>query len=125
MGTTTSCGCREAISGGRPPASRSAPSTCTRAVPRLVSNLGRPRHPREPIAGDPRILGRAEFVAQLLHDAERRETETLRLARKAVDLATLGRHLGAKAEITDGEFRARRHVSIQEDHAADGSSRYS
>ncbi len=74
---------------------------------------------------DPRTLGGAQSVAQLRRDAEHRETETLRLARKAVDLATLGRHLGAKAEITEGEFRARRHVFIQEDHAADGSSRYS
>ena len=74
---------------------------------------------------DPRILGRAELVAQLLRDVARPETETLRSARKVIDLATLGRHLGAKAEITEGEFRARSHVFIQEDHAAGGSRRYS
>jgi hypothetical protein len=44
---------------------------------------------------DPSILASGKFVEQLLRGVAGRERE-IRLARKVVDLATLGRHLGAK-----------------------------
>jgi REP element-mobilizing transposase RayT len=58
------------------------------------------------VAADARILGSGEFVEGLLADAGRRERETLRLARKVIDLATLGRRLLAKEGVTEGVLRS-------------------
>ena len=58
------------------------------------------------VASDARILGRGEFVEALLSDAARREKETLRLPRKVVDLATLGRRIGATEGVAEEELRS-------------------
>jgi hypothetical protein len=47
------------------------------------------RWTRTKVASDARILGSGAFAAQRLAEAGRRETETLRLSRKGVALATL------------------------------------
>lgn len=58
------------------------------------------------VAADARIPGSGDFVEGLLADAARRERETLRLARKVIDLATLGRRLLAKEGVTEGALRS-------------------
>ncbi|HSB73747.1 MAG TPA: transposase [Candidatus Methylomirabilis sp.] len=58
------------------------------------------------VAADARILGTGEFVEQLLREAETRDKETLRLARKVIDLATLAGRLVAKGGVAEGELRS-------------------
>jgi REP element-mobilizing transposase RayT len=58
------------------------------------------------VASDARILGSGEFVEGLLAEAARHEKETLRLPRKVVDLATLGRQIMAKEGVAEGELRS-------------------
>ncbi len=58
------------------------------------------------VASDARILGSGEFVEALLADAARQEKETLRLPRKVVDLATLGRRIGATEGVAEEELRS-------------------
>jgi REP element-mobilizing transposase RayT len=58
------------------------------------------------VASDERVLGSGEFIEQLVSSAGRREKETLRLSRKAVDLATLGRKLIAREGIAEWELRS-------------------
>jgi hypothetical protein len=64
------------------------------------------RWTRTKVASDARILGSGAFVAQRLAEAGRRERETLRLSRKGVALANLGRQVIAGAGGTEGELRA-------------------
>ena len=58
------------------------------------------------VASDARILGSGEFVEALLADAARQEKETLRLPRKVVDLAALGRQILAKEGVAEEELRS-------------------
>ncbi len=60
------------------------------------------------VASDARILGGGEFVEGLLADAARREKETLRLPRKVVALATVGRRLGAREGVAEAALRSGR-----------------
>lgn len=64
------------------------------------------RRKGSPVAADARILGSGEFVERLLREAASREKETLRLARKVIDLATLGRRLVATEGIPEGALRS-------------------
>lgn len=64
------------------------------------------RRKGSPVASDARILGSGEFVEGLLADAARREKETLRFARKVVDLPTLARHLTAKGGAAEEDLRS-------------------
>lgn len=57
-------------------------------------------------ATDARILGSGEFVEHLLREAASREKETLRLARKTIDLVALGRGIVAKEGVAEGELRS-------------------
>jgi hypothetical protein len=47
------------------------------------------------VVSDERILGRDEFVHRLLREAEKREKDTIRLASKVRDFATLARRFAA------------------------------
>ncbi len=58
------------------------------------------------VASDARILGSGEFVEALLSGAARKEKETLRLRRKVIDLATLGRQIKATEGVAEGELRS-------------------
>ena len=64
------------------------------------------RRKGSPVAADTRILGSGAFVEQLLAEAARREKETLRLARKVVDLPTLEEQLRQKGGWAAGEVRS-------------------
>ena len=63
----------------------------------LLSRAARPS-PEGADSGGPAHPGQNST----LRDVASRGTETLRSARKVINLATLGRHLGAKAGITEG-----------------------
>ncbi len=58
------------------------------------------------MAADERILGSGAFIEQLLADAARREKETLRLARKIVDLASLAKRIAAGEGLPEAELRS-------------------
>jgi REP element-mobilizing transposase RayT len=64
------------------------------------------RRKGSPVASDTRILGSGDFVEMLLVDAARQEKETLRLRRKVIDLATLGRQIQATEDVAEGELRS-------------------
>jgi REP element-mobilizing transposase RayT len=64
------------------------------------------RRKGSPVAADARILGGGAFVERLLADAARREKETLRLARKVVDLPTLEEQLRRKAGLAVEDLRS-------------------
>ncbi len=64
------------------------------------------RRKGSPVAADARILGSGAFVERLLAEAARRDKETLRLARKVVDLAALEGQLRRKAGWAAGELRS-------------------
>lgn len=59
-----------------------------------------------PSAADARVLGSGAFTERLLAEAATREQATLRLPRKVVPLATLGRTLTAREGIPEGDLRA-------------------
>jgi REP-associated tyrosine transposase len=58
------------------------------------------------VAADARILGSSDFVARLLADAAIREKETLRLARKVVDLPTVGRMISDRTRVPVAVLRS-------------------
>ena len=58
------------------------------------------------VASDERILGSGDFVERLLADAAKQEKETLRLSRKVVALAILGKKIIAVGGVRAEEFRA-------------------
>jgi len=60
------------------------------------------------VAADARILGSGAFTEHVLAAAGRQEKETLRLARKVVDLATLSRSITAGQGIPERELRSGR-----------------
>lgn len=55
---------------------------------------------------DARILGSGEFIEQLCAEAARHEQETLRLARRVVDLTRLAKKITAGGGVTEGELRS-------------------
>ncbi len=57
-------------------------------------------------ASDARILGSGAFIERLQAEAAQREKETLRLARKRVDLPILGKQLLARQGVTERELRS-------------------
>jgi hypothetical protein len=72
VGTTTSCGCREALSWAPRPVPWSVPSTRTERL-RSRRDLWGLRHPREPLADDPRLLGLGSLAQQFLREGEDRQ----------------------------------------------------
>ena len=58
------------------------------------------------VAADARVLGSGDFVDRLVGEAATREKETLRLARKVVDLPTVGRML--RDRVPDSALRSGR-----------------
>jgi hypothetical protein len=58
------------------------------------------------VAADARILGSGAFVDRLLADAATREKETLRLARKVVDLPIVARRLSHRGGVSESELRS-------------------
>jgi REP element-mobilizing transposase RayT len=64
------------------------------------------RRKGSPVASDPRVLGSGKFVEQLLREAASREKETLRFARKVIDLPTLAQHLTAKGDVAGEELQS-------------------
>ena len=67
------------------------------------------------IASDERILGSGEFVECLLSEVEKREKETLRLARKVVSLPVLIKALAAGEGLEEADVRSgdRRRVVVK------------
>jgi len=59
----------------------------------------------EKVASDERILGAGEFITQLLTQADRREAETLRLARKRVELPAVLRPIVRATRVTEADLR--------------------
>jgi REP-associated tyrosine transposase len=53
---------------------------------------------------DARILGSGKFIEHLCAEAARHEMETLRLARRVVDLPSLAKKITAGRDVTDGEL---------------------
>jgi REP element-mobilizing transposase RayT len=58
------------------------------------------------VASDQRVLGGGQFVEDLLAKADRQEKETLRLARKRIDLATLADHVFTGERVAEAAVRA-------------------
>lgn len=58
------------------------------------------------VPADERILGSGEFTERLLAEAASREKETLRLSRKVVGLATLGKRIMAGERLPESELRS-------------------
>jgi REP element-mobilizing transposase RayT len=58
------------------------------------------------VASDERILGSGEFVESLLSEVEKREGETLRLARKVVSLPSLMKTLAGGEGLEEAEVRS-------------------
>jgi REP-associated tyrosine transposase len=59
-----------------------------------------------PVASDARILGSGEFTEHLLAEAARHDKETLRLARKVIQLAALARRISAGEGVAERELRS-------------------
>lgn len=57
------------------------------------------------MASDPRILGASAFITELLTQADRRETETLRLARKRVELPAVLCHIVRETRVREADLR--------------------
>jgi hypothetical protein len=58
------------------------------------------------VASDERILGRDEFIQELMSEAEEREKETLRLSREVPELSTLAERIIKREEIEESELRS-------------------
>ncbi len=58
------------------------------------------------VTSDARILGSGEFIERAQAEAAQREKETLRLARKRVDLATLAKQIVARQGVKGTELRS-------------------
>jgi len=66
------------------------------------------------VSSDDRILGSSEFVEKLLAEADEREKETLRLARRVRDLGELAQEVTEGEGVLESELRSgsrRRKVS--------------
>ncbi len=58
------------------------------------------------VASDERILGRDEFIQELMSEAEEREKETLRLSRKVPELPTLAERIIKGEGVEESELRS-------------------
>jgi hypothetical protein len=58
------------------------------------------------VASDERILGRDEFIQELMSEAEEREKETLRLSRKVPELPTLAERIVKGEGVEESELRS-------------------
>jgi hypothetical protein len=58
------------------------------------------------VASDERILGRDEFIQELMSEAEEREKETLRLSRKVPGLPTLAERIIKGEGVEESELRS-------------------
>jgi len=60
------------------------------------------------VAADARVLGRGDFVTQVLAEAARQERDTLRLARRVAALPAVAQRLAADAGLTEEVLRSAR-----------------
>jgi putative transposase len=58
------------------------------------------------VASDERILGRDEFIQELMSEAEEREKETLRLSRKVPELTTLAERIIKGEGVEESKLRS-------------------